>query len=168
MINFTRISLLLLFTCPVYSAPFIHCKPAGLFDVLKSDGLFCLLALIFLLVGVFSKVFDRKDLSWMACLVISGVLGGIVFFTAPDSLPVVDEEAIMSRPDIAKGRHYRNDCIQVDPAETTVTLSCKPGGRAVTVPKTDYDSAVQAFTQAQIQLGELKWQLRKNDICSTE
>lgn len=168
MRTFTRISLLLLFTSPVYSAPLIHCEPVGFFEVLESEWLFCLMALIFLLVGIFSKVVDRKELGWVACLVISGIFGGIVFFTAPESRPVVDEEAIMSRPDIAKGRHYRNDCIQVYSAETTVTLSCKPGSRAVTVPKTDYNSAVQAFTQAQIQLLELKWRLRKIDICSTE
>lgn len=168
MRTFTRISLLLLFTFPVYAAPPIHCEPASVFDVLKSELTLTIMTLAFFLTALWTLYNERGDLSWIAWLTISFILGGVLFFNAPKSLPVVDEETIMSRPDIANGRHYRNECVLVYSAETTVTLNCKPDGRAITIPKTDYDSTVRAFNLAQIQLREMKRRLPNNNICSPE
>jgi len=175
MNTFTRFSLLFSLSFPVYSAPLIHCEPGRFLDVLRPNWLLTdprwaltTASVGFLLIALWALFTARERKIWILCVAISCISGGALFFTVPKYLPVVDEEVIMSRDDIAKGRHYRNDCVQVYPAENTVTLSCKPDGHPITIPKTDYDSAVTAFTLAQIQLRYLQWRLPKNNICSAE
>lgn len=182
MNTFTRFSLLFSLSFPVYSAPLIHCEPGSFLDVLKPNWLFTeprwpltAAAVGFLLLALWAMFTARKSLCiarerkiWILCVVISCISGGALFFTVPKYLPVVDEEVIMSRDDVAKGRHYRNDCFLVDQTKSTVTLSCKPDGRSITVPMTDYGSAVKAFTKAKNQLSMLYWNLPYNNICSAE
>lgn len=163
-----RITLLLSLASPVYAEQFIRCESPGFSDILESGWPLTIMVLAFLASALWCLFNEYRDRSWIICLALSCFFGGVLFFTAPKSLPVVDKEAILSRPDIAKGRHYQNDCVQVYPAETTVTLSCKPDGRIITVTETDYDSAMLAFKLAQIQLGDLKSRIRENNICSAE
>lgn len=163
-----RITLLLSLASPVYAGPLIRCESPGFFDILDSSWLGTMMVVAFLVAALWTLFTDRRDRSWMLYLALSCFFGGVLFFTAPTSLPVVDKEAILSQPDIAKGRHYQNDCVRVYLTETTATLSCKPDGRTVTVPKTEYDSAVLAFAKAEIQLVQLKRRLPNNNICSAE
>lgn len=163
-----RITLLLSLASPVYADPLIRCEAPGFFDILNEGRMLTLMALAFLVTALWYLLAKRGDRSWMLYLALSCFFGGVLFFTAPTSLPVVDKEAILSQPDIAKGRHYQNDCVRVYLTETTATLSCKPDGRTVTVPKTEYDSAVLAFAKAEIQLVQLKRRLPNNNICSAE
>lgn len=163
-----RITLLLSLASPVYAYPLIRCEAPGFFDILNEGWLLTITVLACLVTALWNLFSERGDRSWILFLALSCFFGGVLFFTAPTSLPVVDKEAILSQPDIAKGRHYQNDCVRVYLTETTATLSCKPDGRTVTVPKTEYDSAVLAFAKAEIQLVQLKRRLPNNNICSAE
>lgn len=163
-----RITLLLSLASPVYAEQFIRCESPGFFDILKEGWLLTIMVLACLVAALWNLFSERGDRSWILFLALSCFFGGALFFTAPTSLPVVDKEAILSQPDIAIGRHYQNDCVRVYLTETTATLSCKPDGRTVTVPKTEYDSAVLAFTLAEIQLEQLKRRLPKINICRAE
>ena len=156
-----RITLLLSLASPVYAEPLIRCESPVFFDILNAGRLLTFMVLACLSGALWAWFTERGDRNWILFLALSCFFGGVLFFTAPKSLPVVDKEAILSRPDIAKGRHYQNDCVQVYPAETTVILSCKPDGRIITVTETDYDSAMLAFKLAQIQLGDLKSRIRE-------
>lgn len=163
-----RITLLLSLASPVYAEQFIRCESPGFSDILESGWPLTIMVLAFLASALWCLFNEYRDRSWIICLALSCFFGGVLFFTAPTSLPVVDKEAILSQPDIAKGRHYQNDCVRVYQTDTTATLSCKPDGRTVTVPKTEYDSAVLAFAEAEIQLVRLKRRLPNNNICSAE
>lgn len=162
------ITLLFLITTPAMASSYISCEKISLSSSF-ADLFFTPLSL-FIFFILFFFIMTLSFSIWTRLLLLLAITLGSVIAVAilaslsPDMRPVINEKAVMSVPELARGRHYSQDCVRVYRTESSVTLACMPGGKTVTIPGSEYDAATDAYSQLELQ----KFNLPQSNICKNE
>lgn len=162
------IAFIFLITTPAMASPYISCEKISLSSSFAELfftplSLFIFLILFFFIMTLSLSIWTRLLL--LLTITLGSVIAvAILAFLSPDMKPVINEKAVMSVPELARGKHYLQDCVRVYRTETSVTLACMPGGETVTVPASEYDAATDAYSQLELQ----QFTLPQSNICKNE